>query len=297
MTVDVEDAYGNLVTTDSSSVTLSLPTGLAGGTLGGTTTARASGGVATFAGLSITRTGNYTLRASDQSLAAASSGAFTITPAAASKLVFAQQPSSATAGATIAPVVTVNVEDAYGNLVTTDSSSVRLSLASGPAGAALSGTLTQKATGGVATFSTLIASSAGTYTLGATDGSLAAATSAAFSVKAMLNSSYATADSLGAMTATATISGSLSLANEINWFTFTLASPATAASKIQISFAGAAGQIGAAIYSDPAHKGAIVNGTSAANLTTLSLAGLSAGTYYLRVWGYSAISYAATITP
>ena len=55
MAVAVEDHYGNLVTSDSSNVTLSLGAAASGGggVLEGTTTVAAVDGLATFSGLSI----------------------------------------------------------------------------------------------------------------------------------------------------------------------------------------------------------------------------------------------------
>jgi hypothetical protein len=86
-------------------------------------------------------------------------------------LVFIQEPptlpNSALAGHPIAPAVQVSLEDAGGNVVTTDnSSSVTLSFSANPAGATLSNasaTLDQ----GVATFPSLSVNLAGTFTLNA----------------------------------------------------------------------------------------------------------------------------------
>jgi hypothetical protein len=80
VTVRVVDAYGNLVISDNTDqVTLSLASNAGGGALSGTTTATVSGGVATFANLSINNPGNgYTLRATSGSLTAATSAAFNI---------------------------------------------------------------------------------------------------------------------------------------------------------------------------------------------------------------------------
>ncbi len=105
-----------------------------------------------------------------------------VKPAAASKLVFGQQPSTTTAGQTIGPAVTVDVKDQYGNLVTSDSSTVTLTLSSGTF-AGGSATASATASGGVATFSDLKIDTAGSYTLKATDGSLTPANSGSFSVR------------------------------------------------------------------------------------------------------------------
>ena len=104
-------------------------------------------------------------------------------PAAASKVAFTAQPSSTTAGASISPAVQVSVEDANGNVVTSDNSSVTVAIGTNPGGGTLGGTLTVAAVNGVATFSNLSINKAGTgYTLTAADGSLTGATSSSFNV-------------------------------------------------------------------------------------------------------------------
>src|SRR5207253_502486 len=118
--VQVLDLYGNLVALDQTdAVSLALGTNAGGGTLGGTTTATVSNGVASFGNLSINKTGTgYTLKATSGSLGAATSSTFNITPGAASQLVFGQQPTNTPAGSTISPAVTVQILDANGNVVT-----------------------------------------------------------------------------------------------------------------------------------------------------------------------------------
>jgi uncharacterized repeat protein (TIGR03803 family) len=188
VTIDVEDQFGNIVTGNTSNVTMSIASGP--GSLGGTVTVAAVNGVATFSNLSINATGAYTIKASDGALTTATSGSFNVTPAAANKLVFVQQPTNATAGVAISPAITVNVEDQFGNLVTGNTSNVTISVASGPS-SALSGTLTVAAVGGVATFSNISEATAGAFTFSAADGALATATSASFTI------SPATAAKLG----------------------------------------------------------------------------------------------------
>ena len=81
ITVRVLDQFGNLVTGDTSNVSLAITTatGTAGATLSGTTSVNAIGSVATFSGLSIDFGGTgYTLTASDGGLGTATSGAFNI---------------------------------------------------------------------------------------------------------------------------------------------------------------------------------------------------------------------------
>jgi hypothetical protein len=184
VTVRVLDEFGNLVTSDSSNVTVAIGTNAGGGTLSGTLTVPASGGVATFSNLSIDRPGNgYTLTASDGSLTGATSGTFNITAPGADHLAFGVQPGDTVAGTAIAPAVTVRVLDQFGNLVTTDTSTVTVAIGTNPGGGTLSGTLTVPASGGIATFSTLSIDKAGVgYTLTAADGSLTGATSSAFNI-------------------------------------------------------------------------------------------------------------------
>jgi hypothetical protein len=138
--------------------------------------------VATFSDLSLDVAGSYTLSASDGTIAGAASNSFTISPAAASKLAFVQQPTDATAGSEINPPVTLDVEDPFGNVVATDNSSVTLTVASGPG--SLQGTLAVAAQNGLATFNNLSLNTSGAYTLSAGDGSLNPATSNAFTITA-----------------------------------------------------------------------------------------------------------------
>ena len=129
--------------------------------------------------------GDYTLKATDGTLAPAMSTLFTVTPppvAPATQLAFAVPPSPASLGAIIAPAVTVSVEDASGNVVVADNSTVTLTIASGTAGATLGGTVSAAAVSGVATFSNITLNDVGTYTLTASDGALTPVTSGSFAV-------------------------------------------------------------------------------------------------------------------
>src|SRR5208337_2211562 len=95
-------------------------------------------GTATLKNLSLLKAGTYTLRAIAGS-AAATSTTFTITPAAATRLLFTQQPTSTHANTTLSPAISVSLLDPFGNLATTTHSLVTLSVASGPSNAALHG--------------------------------------------------------------------------------------------------------------------------------------------------------------
>jgi hypothetical protein len=97
---------------------------------------------------------------------------FYLTPAPAGVDIHGQ-PSNAVVGQPISPAITVAVVDAKGNTITTNNTQlVTLSIASGPKGAQLLGTTTVRAVDGVADFTNLTLSLAGTYTLTATGGAL-----------------------------------------------------------------------------------------------------------------------------
>ena len=97
------------------------------------------------------------------------------------RLTFAQQPTSATAGVTIAPDVTVRIEDEFGGLAAS-TGSVALTVTGGAT--TLSGTSIQAAVAGVARFANLSITTPGTYTLTAASPGLPGASSASFSISA-----------------------------------------------------------------------------------------------------------------
>ena len=176
--VAVEDAFGNVVTSDKSTVTIAVASGPGGFAAGSTTSVAAVSGVATFSNLILGLAGTYTLKATDGTLRASprevsSSARWR----AASQLAYQQTPSTGTAGTALSPSIKVAVEDSSGNVVTSDTSTVTITIASGPGSFAAGSTTSVAAVNGVATFSNLILDTAGTYTLKATDGTLASVTS------------------------------------------------------------------------------------------------------------------------
>jgi hypothetical protein len=180
--VDVEDAGGNIVTAGSSSVTVTIGSVTAGGTLSGNTAVTTTGGVATFSGLSINTAGSYTLSAADGQLTGATSGSFAVAVGSATRVVFATQPGGASGGTAFGTQPVVDVVDAGGNIVSTDGSSVTVAIGSTTAGGTLAGTATVTATDGAAAFAGLSINKAGSYTLSAADGQLTGATSSSFTV-------------------------------------------------------------------------------------------------------------------
>jgi hypothetical protein len=184
-TVTVQDAYGNTVTTATTQITLAITTP-AGANLTCTANPQnAAAGIDVFAGCRIDKAGTYTLTATATGLASATSNSFTITAGAANKLAFTTQPTNKVAGFAITPAVTVTVQDAYGNTVTSSNASITVAIGTNPGGGTLSGTKTVAAVNGVATFSTLSIDKAGTgYTLTAASSGLAGATSGTFNISA-----------------------------------------------------------------------------------------------------------------
>jgi Ca2+-binding RTX toxin-like protein len=150
--------------------------------LGGTLTAQAVDGVATFSGLTLDIAGTYTIDASDSTDGAATiaSNSFVVSAAAASQLVWATQPHNGTTGVTLSAAA-VDVEDEFGNTVDS-TATIALSIATGPG--ALVGTTSVQAVAGVATYNNLALTTPGSYTLAASASSLSAATSTAFTVSA-----------------------------------------------------------------------------------------------------------------
>ena len=116
--VAAQDAFGNVVTTFTGSITMAIGTNPGAGTLAGTATVTAAIGVATFSNLSINSAGTgYTLAASSAGLAAATSTTFNVTAGGVSgaQSTVAAAPASivASTGSAIS-TVTVTVRDGSG---------------------------------------------------------------------------------------------------------------------------------------------------------------------------------------
>jgi hypothetical protein len=176
--VAVQDVAGNTIAADNSTITLTINTGsFANGST--TLTAQAVNGVATFSNIVINTTGSYTLFATDGLLTGAQTNSFVIVTVA-SKLVYTRAPANGFAGQAVNPAVTVALEDGFGNIASSDTSTVTVTLGGGT----LFGggtTASVAAVNGVATFSNLVIPAAGTFTLAAADGSLTGTVSDPFS--------------------------------------------------------------------------------------------------------------------
>ncbi len=178
--VAVQDGSGNTITTDNATqVTITS----SGGSLACTaTTVTVSAGIASFANCAVTGTGTFTLHAtSSPALVPADSTPFTIT-GAATRVVFTQQPASGITSTAFALQPVVAIQDASGATVVSDNTStVTLSVFSGPG--ALACTANPKAVvNGVATFSGCSVNAAGTYVIRASSGALTTADTSSFVV-------------------------------------------------------------------------------------------------------------------
>ncbi|MBI2917725.1 MAG: hypothetical protein HYY01_06990 [Chloroflexi bacterium] len=183
--VTVQDANGTSVINSTASVTVAIDTNPGPGTLSGTASMSAVAGVAAFTGLSINKAAaGYTLTAASTGLTGATSNAFNITLGAAAKLAFTTQPAGATTGVALLTMPVVTVQDAGGNTVTSDSSTVTLAVTTGTTVITVAaGGNTQAASSGVATFTATTFTGAGqSQVITATDGTLTAAVSDAFNV-------------------------------------------------------------------------------------------------------------------
>ena len=165
MTVEAEDAYGNVATSFNGTLTAALTPGTANGAaLGGIVTATATDGVATFSGLAVVQAGSgYTITVTGNlagvPLTAAVSNPFSVIAAAQTQLIVSNPPpSSVQAGAAFS--LTIGVADAYGNVDTAYSGPISLRLLTGAG--TLGGTLTATATAGLASFQGLSLQTAAT---------------------------------------------------------------------------------------------------------------------------------------
>jgi hypothetical protein len=180
--VEARDAQGTPVPTFTGDVSVALGNNPGGATLTGTTTVAAVGGQASFDDLSLDKVGaGYTLAFTATGLATATSAPFAISGGSPDHLVFTVPPVNTPSGTAITPAVVIGAQDALGNPASL-TGDVTISINTGPAGAALTGTTTVTAAAGVATFGNLMLDKTGTYTLRAQATGLGAVNSAPFDV-------------------------------------------------------------------------------------------------------------------
>jgi hypothetical protein len=179
ITVDVRDALGNRRTSGGDAVTLTTTAG----TLSAVTDLGNGLYTATLTAASTPATATITGRIAGALITDNAVVTFTSASQTAIRLLFGVQPSSTPEGAVISPAVTVRAVDAGGATVPSFTGSITIALGTNPSGGTLSGTTTVAAVGGVATFGNLSIDEAGAgYTLAASAGGLAGATSNPFAV-------------------------------------------------------------------------------------------------------------------
>ncbi|HVH68840.1 MAG TPA: hypothetical protein VM716_13305 [Gemmatimonadales bacterium] len=212
--VAVVDSLGHPVPGATDTVTLELGTNLTGATLRGTTKVAAVDGVATFGDLRLDRLGRaYTLAARVPSLNGVESHPFTVTSAV--RLVFVGQPPQAVAAnGVLSPPVRVALVDASGNPLPGAADTVTLALSANPSAAALQGTTSVAAQGGIATFADLRVDRPGDgFTLGATAAGRNPATSTAFAAHV----TFASVEAGGAHSCSVTTSGAAYCWGSSSW--------------------------------------------------------------------------------
>jgi subtilase family serine protease len=178
--ITVDETNGTLTGSVSISVSLFSPSG--GTSLIGTTTGTAVDGVVTFSGLSIDQAGTYELQVTQNGVIAATSSTFTVSAAAPVELGYTTQPAATWQFGPVTPSVVLGMEDQFGNVVTSGTNPVTITIESGPAGGVVSGGTTVTASGGKATFNDLVFNKAGQYTLLATSAGLTQTVSETFDV-------------------------------------------------------------------------------------------------------------------
>ncbi|HXR96815.1 MAG TPA: choice-of-anchor D domain-containing protein [Terriglobales bacterium] len=164
LSVTVDDAFGNPVS--GATVTFTAVPGSNGAraTLSAVSATTNGSGVASVTATANTVAGVYSIIATVSGIVAPASFTLTNAPGGAATLVAAGLGSSFTAGAPIS--ITVKVEDSFGNIEASDSTStVALSLSGGPGGAVLTGSTQQTLQAGAATFSIAIDTAGSGYLL------------------------------------------------------------------------------------------------------------------------------------
>src|SRR5579862_1083294 len=187
-----------------------------------------------------------------------SSPVVTVNAGPASKLAFGVQPSNTAAGSTISPAVSVQIEDQFGNLVSS-TQSVALAIGTNPSAGTLTGGGAVAAVAGTAVFSGLSINNVGNgYTLHATSGSLTAADSGIFNITKV------------------TVTPSVTASNKVYDGTTTATTSCTLAGVLP----GDAGNVTCAASSSTFADKNVANGKTV-TATGITLSGSAAGNYTL----------------
>ncbi|HZN35065.1 MAG TPA: pre-peptidase C-terminal domain-containing protein, partial [Pirellulaceae bacterium] len=111
------------------------------------------------------------------------------------------------------------------------------------------------------------------------------------------NDSRLAARNLGTLTASATFNN-LVMADAADWYRFSTTLTGTSSDNVRITFLHAQGDVDMELYNASGIRLRYSNGVT--NAEQISLSGLAAGTYYVRVYGYLGVfnpSYSLTINP
>ena len=182
VTVQAADPFGNAVTSYSGPASVTVSTNPTSSASSFPTTVAINSFGFGFLQADLQQVGSYTVTAASGSFMG-SSTPVTVTPGAPAGLEFAVQPVSTPTGDTL-PAVSVQVVDAYDNIVTSDNSdSITLSLASGPGSFTATSLVSAIVHNGVASFNNLTLVVPGKYTLSAVLPGRYIANSAPFTVQ------------------------------------------------------------------------------------------------------------------
>ena len=162
ITVTAQNSSNAISTTTKGKVSLTI------GEI--TKTASLQNGIANFHNIKLDEAGQLEVRATTSASVAAQSVPLTVTPAAAKKLIFSEQPPPIVAkGVAFASQITL--VDRFGNAVTSDTSVIDIGLSGKSSLLLLTGTLSQNLSDGMASFNDLVVNEPGNYKLAATDAS------------------------------------------------------------------------------------------------------------------------------
>ncbi|MDT9257600.1 MAG: PPC domain-containing protein, partial [Limnospira sp. PMC 1254.20] len=112
------------------------------------------------------------------------------------------------------------------------------------------------------------------------------------------NHSFEAAHDFGTVTSQLVQNELVIVSGNDDWFSFTTNGTAGSGAEVRIDFLHSLGDVDMRLYD--ANNNWLGSSTSVSDNESISLAGLGAGTYYVRVWGWSGASnpnYSLTIDP
>ncbi len=258
ISLDATDAYGNVVTNIEPSITVTANGSTAA--FAGTPSSSISGGGATVTNIILDAAKTYQLTFSATGLTAIS-GSITISAGTPAQLAISGTVAATTLGNPFAGV-NVEVEDAFGNLATSDSGRLVSAALTGPK--SLTGTLEIADAQGAATFSDLVGQDAGAFTLAFSSPGLTGASQQVTIVKPQATSASYVGSPTTNATAGSTVSAySVSVADQAGF-------PVPAKTRVSLAVIGTANR-------KYASQSASANARGIATFRPLSLT--RAGTY------------------